>query len=214
MIDIQNLRQEYTAQSLDEKDILSSPMQQFKKWLDEALNSQILEPNAMTLATADERGRPSARTLLLKGLEKSGFIFYTNYFSRKGRELASNPYASLVFLWAELQRQVRVEGVVERISREATITYFQSRPRGSQIGAWASKQSEEIAGRHVLEERMTAFTQQFATIESLPCPDYWGGYILKPTYIEFWQGRPSRLHDRIGYKLQENHSWKIVRLAP
>lgn len=167
----------------------------------------------MTLATVGPDGYPSARTVLLKGYDEHGFVFFTNYESRKGQELALNPHATLLFTWLELQRQIRIEGEVEKISREASLAYFQSRPRESQIGAWASPQSSVIAGREVLEQREMEMEEKFAGLDKLPLPDYWGGYLLRPVALEFWQGRMSRLHDRILYT-RTDHEWLIQRLAP
>jgi len=207
------LRQHYALESLSEKDVRPDPMAQFAFWFEEALNSQLIEPNAMTLATATPDGHPSARTVLLKDYRDHGFTFFTNYESRKGVELAVNPRATLLFTWLELQRQVRIEGRVEKIEPEASLAYFQSRPRESQIGAWSSPQSQVIAGREVLEQREKEMEEKFAGVEKLPRPDHWGGYLLRPDVVEFWQGRMSRLHDRILYA-RAGDGWKIERLAP
>lgn len=207
------MRQDYMLKSFGIKDVLTDPFEQFKVWFDEALNSEIPEPNAMTLATASREGIPSARIVLLKGLEKGGFVFYTNYESRKGQEMSENPHVSLVFCWLELQRQIRIEGTVTKTTKKESTIYFQSRPRGSQIGAWSSSQSRPIDSRQVLEDNVKAIEKQFEDFEQLPLPPFWGGYIVKPTAIEFWQGRTSRLHDRIRYR-KEKRSWKIERLAP
>lgn len=211
--ELQNLRQDYSAATLSEKDVAASPIKQFNKWFNEALDAKIAEPNAMTLATATPDGRPSARIVLLKGFDDSGFAFYTNYLSRKGKELAKNPNAAVVFHWIELERQVRIEGTIEKLSKEQSDQYFHSRPKLSQIGALASPQSQEIADRAELENKMGELEAEYADKE-VPKPSYWGGYILKPRLIEFWQGRRSRLHDRIVYKKVDNKSWKKVRLAP
>lgn len=212
-VDLASLRRHYALESLSEADVLPDPMAQFAVWFQEALNSQLIEPNAMTLATAAANGRPSARTVLLKGFDKQGFVFYTNYESRKGQELAENPQAALLFTWLELERQIRIEGKVEKVSSEESLTYFQSRPKASQIGAWASPQSRVIESREVLEKRMADLVRQNEQAEKLPLPPFWGGYRLVPEIIEFWQGRESRLHDRICYT-QVGERWEIERLAP
>jgi pyridoxamine-phosphate oxidase len=211
--DIQNLRQDYSSATLSEQEINTDPVKQFDKWFKEALKASVPEPNAMTLATATSDGRPSARIVLLKGYTSDGFVFYTNYLSRKGKELTKNPLAALVFFWESLERQVRIEGTIEKLSREQSEAYFHSRPKGSQIGALASPQSQEISGREILDDKMQQLEAEYADKE-VPKPSYWGGYIVKPRLIEFWQGRSSRLHDRIVYKKTDNKNWKIVRLAP
>jgi pyridoxamine 5'-phosphate oxidase len=209
---IQNLRQEYRAAELAEGDVDQNPLTQFKTWFAAAVDAQLYEPNVMTLATADQSGKPSARILLLKGFDDNGFVFYTNYNSKKGFELAENPQASMLFFWPELERQVRIDGLVSKVSAEVSTAYFHSRPKGSQIGAAASPQSSVIAGRELLEERVLQLTAEYADTE-VPRPDHWGGYILEPTAIEFWQGRPSRLHDRIVYTRKDG-VWTTERLAP
>jgi len=209
---IQNLRQDYKTAELSEKDVVKNPVEQFEKWFSDAVNAQIYEPNVMTLATADKSGRPNARIVLLKGFDQDGFSFYTNYLSQKGKEIKKNPFACLVFFWAELERQVRIEGKIEKLDKETSEQYFHSRPTGSQIGAIASPQSQVITGREVLENKVEQLTEQYKG-KTIPKPAHWGGYIVKPTVIEFWQGRPSRLHDRIKYTLV-NGNWKIERLAP
>lgn len=210
---IADIRREYKLQSLNETGVAANPIEQFTRWWEEAINSHIDEVNAMTLATATPDGQPSARIVLLKGYDENGFVFFTNYNSHKGHELAKNPHAALVFFWKELERQVRIEGVVEKIPAAESDAYFQSRPAGSRIGAWASPQSSVIAGREVIEAAYSQFEKQFSS-NSIPRPEHWGGYIVKPTLIEFWQGRSSRLHDRILYTLSDSKAWKKERLAP
>ncbi len=198
---------------MDETTVAADPIAQFALWYDEARAAEIVEPNAMTVATVGADGTPSARVVLLKGVDADGFLFYTNYESRKGRELAANPRAALVFFWAELERQVRVVGTASRVSRAESQRYFESRPRGSRLGAWASSQSEVIAGRAVLAERMSELEQRYAD-QDIPLPPYWGGLRVRPATIEFWQGRPNRLHDRLRYTRNPNDTWTIERLAP
>jgi pyridoxamine 5'-phosphate oxidase len=187
---------------------------QFEQWWNQAMNSEIDEVNAMTLATASADGTPHARIVLLKGYSDKGFIFYTNYESNKGKELAENPKATLVFFWKELERQVRISGTVQKVSEQENDEYFYSRPIGSQIGACASPQSQVIASREILENTTKQLEEKYAINNKINRPQHWGGYIVQPTQIEFWQGRPSRLHDRILYTLQANQSWKMERLAP
>ena len=212
MITLAELRNEYARGSLDEKHVEADPIRQFQLWFQQALDAKVPEPNAMTLATVDEQGQPSARIVLVKGADERGFVFFTNYESRKGQDLAINPRASLLFYWIELERQVRIEGTVEKTSAEESDAYFASRPVGSRIGAWASEQSREIASRTMLEEREKAFAERFGA--NPPRPPQWGGYRLVPARVEFWQGRPSRLHDRILYTRQADASWRISRLSP
>ena len=209
---IADLRKSYHLAGLRRADLGPDPIQQFRAWLQQAIDAELLEPTAMTLATADKSGRPSARIVLLKGLDERGFIFYTNYESRKARELADNPYAALAFYWAELERQVRVNGTVGQVSREESEDYFKSRPPGHQLGAWVSTQSEVIPNRALLEERLKEFEQKYGS--AAPLPPFWGGYVLSPTELEFWQGRPNRLHDRFRYTRQKEGPWLIERLAP
>lgn len=211
-IAIADLRLNYTRQQLNESEVDPDPIRQFQIWFEQAVSAQLPEPNAMTLATASREGVPSARIVLLKGVDPRGFVFYTNYESRKGRELADNPRAALVFLWNVLERQVRIEGTVERVSDQETDAYFHSRPLESQLGAWASNQSQVIPGRPVLEQRFQALKQTYQNQE-VPRPPHWGGYRVIPHLIEFWQGRPNRLHDRLCYRL-EGTRWVIERLAP
>lgn len=210
---IADLRREYMLQGLDEASVDPNPIRQFRQWFAEAVQAELPEPNAMTLATVAADNRPSARMVLLKDADEAGFVFYTNYESRKGRELAQNPWAALVFWWVELERQVRVEGFVGRVTAEESDAYFRSRPYGSRLGAWASQQSQVIAGRAVLERRLEELTAAYQDRE-VPRPPYWGGYRLKPTVIEFWKGRPNRLHDRLQYRLHDDGAWLIERLSP
>ena len=209
---IADLRLNYTRQSLLEANIRPDPIQQFQTWFDQAVEANLLEPNAMTLATASPNGTPSARIVLLKGVDQRGFVFYTNYNSQKGQELAANPQAALVFLWGELERQVRVAGAVEKIADQETEAYFNSRPHSSQLGAWASDQSCVIPNREGLEQRLTDLTEQYQD-QAVPRPLHWGGFRVIPQEIEFWQGRPSRLHDRLRYRLEADH-WIVERLSP
>jgi pyridoxamine 5'-phosphate oxidase len=209
---IADLRRDYAHARLDEADVDADPIVQFAKWFDEARRAEILEPNAMTLATTTPDGVPSARVVLLKGFDERGFTFYTNYRSEKARELEANPRAALVFLWKELERQVRIAGPVTRVSREETEAYFRTRPRGSQLGAWASEQSAVIASRQVLEAELREVTARYGEAE-IPAPPHWGGYLVRPEVIEFWQGRRSRLHDRIRYR-RSTGAWLRERLSP
>ena len=210
---MQALRLEYRRGQLQREMMAEEPFAQFAVWFAEAAETDLLEPNAMTLATADENGRPSARLVLLKDFDEQGFVFYTNYESRKGRELAVNPWAALTFWWGNLQRQVRIEGRVERVSAEESDVYYNSRPLGSQIGAWASQQSRMIEDRAELEERLAALEARFA-VEEIVRPPFWGGYRVVPTAVEFWQGGVNRLHDRFLYCRQADGSWLIERLSP
>jgi len=210
---IADLRKDYTLQDFSEIEADPNPFIQFKRWFAQALAAQLPEPNAMTIATATPDGKPSARMVLLKDFDERGFVFFTNYSSHKGQELAKNPQAALVFWWVELERQVRITGRVEKISENESDQYFYSRPDNSRLGAWASNQSEAIASREVLEQRLQEFQRQYANQE-IPRPTYWGGFRIIPTEIEFWQGRPSRLHDRLLYSYLDHGIWKIERLSP
>lgn len=209
---IEELRREYAREELLEKNVRQNPIDQFTAWFDQALLSEVVEPNAMSLATADHKGSPSVRIVLLKGFDREGFRFFSNYNSRKGKELKENPKASLCFFWPELERQVRLEGEVIRMSRKESEDYFHKRPRLSQLGAWASNQSEEVESRDQLEERFEKLKEKYQE-KKIPVPEFWGGYRLKPSSIEFWQGRRGRLHDRLLYE-KESEDWVIKRLSP
>ena len=210
---ISDLRKTYNANGLNESDVDPDPFVQFGRWLQGAVEANLVEPNAMTLSTASKDGLPSARLILLKSFDGNGFVFYTNYESQKGRELAENPNAALVFYWAELERQVRIAGTVSKVSREESEAYFNSRPAGSRLGAWASRQSRVISSREILEERLNELTAEYQDRE-VPTPPFWGGYRLSPQTFEFWQGRPDRLHDRLRYIRQPESGWVIERLSP
>lgn len=212
MTNVADLRKDYTQAGLLETDVDPHPIKQFELWFHQAISANLLEPNAMTLATVTPEGKPSARIVLLKDFDDRGFVFYTNYHSQKGTELQSLPYAALVFLWADLERQVRIEGRVELIDAQTAEAYFHSRPIGSQLGAWASEQSSVIPNREVLETRIAELARKYQDRE-IPKPPHWGGFRVVPAEIEFWQGRPSRLHDRLRYQLIDDR-WKIDRLAP
>jgi pyridoxamine 5'-phosphate oxidase len=210
---IEDMRREYMRAELTEDAAAADPVRQLAAWLEEAAAAGVTEPNAMTLATASADGVPSARMVLLKGVDDRGLVFYTNYGSRKGDELAANPRAALVLYWAPLERQVRVEGRVEKVSREESAAYFASRPRGSRLGALASPQSAVVAGRSVLEERLAELETAHPG-EDVPLPDNWGGYLVVPEVVELWQGRPNRLHDRLRYRADGRGGWIRQRLAP
>jgi len=208
-----DLRKEYSLAGLLEKDLARDPFRQFDKWFQEAEAAKITEPNAMTLSTATREGRPSSRTVLLKGLDGRGFVFYSNYESRKGRDLAENPRVSLLFPWIAIERQVIIEGSIVRLTREESDAYFHTRPRASQLGAWVSQQSSIINGRAVLEDAMKALDKKYAGVE-VPIPPNWGGYRVSPETVEFWQGRRSRLHDRLRFRREKSGDWIVERLAP
>jgi pyridoxamine 5'-phosphate oxidase len=211
-LDASRLRREYTRAGLHESDLDPDPIVQFGEWFEKVIGADLHEPNAMILATATREGRPSARTILLKGYDERGFVFYTNYEGRKARELQENPLCALLFYWGELERQVRIEGRARRISDEESDAYFLSRPRGSRLGAWASEQSCPVEGRSVLEERVRELESEYEGRE-IPRPPFWGGYRVEPEVIEFWQGRENRLHDRLVYR-RDGGGWKIERLQP
>jgi pyridoxamine 5'-phosphate oxidase len=213
-IDAGNLRVDYQADELLESNAPTNPFELFSNWFQAAKDSDCPEPNAMIVATVTAEGTPAARVVLLKQVTEQGFVFYSNYDSRKGRELAANPKAAVVFNWLELERQVRIEGRVEKAPPEMSTDYFHSRPKKSQIGAWVSPQSQEIPDREFLEQRQTDVEAKYADVDELPRPEHWGGYVVVPTLIEFWQGRSSRLHDRLAYRVGVDGDWERVRLAP
>ncbi|WP_299821993.1 pyridoxamine 5'-phosphate oxidase [uncultured Pontibacter sp.] len=210
---IADIRTNYTKQELTEASVLQHPIQQFQVWLEQAISAEVQEPTALVLSTVSAEGKPSARVVLLKEINENGFTFFTNYSSRKGQELEQNPYASITFFWPALERQVRVEGSVVKAPAAVSDAYFHSRPVGSQIGAWASPQSQVIKSREELQQTEEVYASKFSGTEVIPRPEHWGGYTLVPTRIEFWQGRPNRLHDRIVYKLTDGN-WQLNRLAP
>ncbi|MCP9766828.1 pyridoxamine 5'-phosphate oxidase [Lacihabitans sp. LS3-19] len=209
---IANLRNNYMLNELLENNVSQNPINQFTEWFNDAINAEMKEANAMVLSTVSD-GKPKARVVLLKGFDENGFVFFTNYNSHKGAELEGNNFAALTFFWDVLERQVRVEGEISKLSEEDSCEYFWSRPRASQIGAWVSHQSETIVGRETLDEKLEFYNHKFESEDIVPKPPHWGGYVLKPESIEFWQGRPNRLHDRILYSL-ENENWRIERLSP
>ena len=211
---IADLRQNYTRAGLSEADLNSNPIEQFDIWFQQALDADLIEPNAMTLATAAPDGKPTARIVLLKGVSERGFVFYTNYESQKGQQLIANPYGALVFLWDKLERQIRIEGKVEKLTESESAEYFHSRPKASQLGAWASDQSRVIPNREVLEQKLADLQEQYSGDATVPLPEHWGGFRVVPNRIEFWQGRPNRLHDRLVYDLQADGDWQIKRLSP
>lgn len=210
---ISELRREYTKARLEIDSVEPDPLAQFEKWFSEARKAEIPDPNAMALATVNPNGRPSVRMVLLKGIENGKFVFYTNYHSRKGKDMDNNPVCAILFYWPELERQIRIEGVVARIDADRSTNYYHSRPRGAQLGAWASPQSAVIQNREILDERMIQMEEKFKDKEVIDRPQQWGGYEIEPLQFEFWQGRENRLHDRIVYVLDDN-VWKMMRLAP
>lgn len=211
--DIAAIREDYTKDSLSEKEVYSNPFEQFELWFKQALDSKVLEPNAMIVSTINADGFPSSRVVLLKDIKSNGLSFFTNYESQKGVDISRNHKVSVLFFWAELQRQIRIEGVVEKLSQEDSDEYFASRPKGSRIGAWSSPQSQIIPDRDFLEQRVQHYESQYQDTEIVPRPDFWGGFLVKPIRFEFWQGRSSRLHDRVVYEF-ENENWLINRIAP
>lgn len=210
---ISQLRYDFSKQTLDESEVNKNPIIQFENWFKEAVEANVISPNAMVLATATKDGRPSSRVLLLRNFNAKGFVFYTNYHSKKAVSMAHNPYAALTFFWPEQERQVRIEGLIEKQGDKESDEYFSMRPDGSKLGAWSSQQSAVIDNRAALEERFRETKEHFKD-GNIPRPAFWGGYILKPDLFEFWQGRPNRMHDRIAFRLIEENKWKIERLAP
>ncbi|HLP13581.1 MAG TPA: pyridoxamine 5'-phosphate oxidase [Flavobacteriales bacterium] len=210
---IVNLRHDFSKSTLDESQLHNNPINQFEEWFTRAVNIRAREPNAMMLSTVSPANKPSARILLLRDFSEKGFVFFTNYESKKAKDLEVNPAGCLTFFWPELEQQVRIEGIISKLDDADSDTYFRMRARSSRLGAWASNQSTIIANRGVLDEKMKEVREKFGENE-IPRPEFWGGYILKPAYFEFWQGRTSRLHDRLVYELEHENSWKIYRLAP
>jgi pyridoxamine 5'-phosphate oxidase len=215
--DLAALRREYGDRGLDVPDLAPDPISMFRRWFDDTVAADLHEPNAMVMGTVSPAGRPSSRTVLLKGVDERGFVFFTNYESRKAADIAANPHVSLLFPWHDLQRQVRVEGMASKVSTEESEAYFASRPRESQLGAWASPQSRVVASRSALDERYGGVLAQFAEVDAVPLPPFWGGFRVEPSSVEFWQGRKGRLHDRLRYRRAEpdvNAPWTVERLAP
>ncbi|MFK2821635.1 pyridoxamine 5'-phosphate oxidase [Arcobacter sp. YIC-80] len=213
MFDLSTMRQEYMTKGLDINDLDSCPFKQFELWFNQALEAKLIEPNAMSVSTVGLDMKPSIRTVLLKTFDTDGFVFFSNYKSKKAKQIDENPYGAAHFAWLGLERQVKIEGKIEKISKTASMKYFLSRPKGSQLGAWVSHQSEVISSRSLLEAKFDEIKNKFSKGE-IPFPSFWGGYILKPEIIEFWQGGKDRLHDRFEYRLNEDNSWEINRLAP
>jgi pyridoxamine 5'-phosphate oxidase len=210
---IRDLRKDFSGEPLEEKSVFGNPVKQFEHWFKEAVSAKVNEPNAMVISTVSNNNKPSARVVLLREFSENGFAFFTNYTSKKAEEIQQNPNACLTFFWPELERQVRIEGKVQRHNNTASDNYFHSRPKSSRVGAWSSPQSKKISGRKELEDLVTEFDKKYQE-EFVPRPDFWGGYLLLPDYFEFWQGRPSRLHDRIVFERKENNNWELYRLAP
>ena len=213
MADLSKMRKEYTTKGLHKEDMNSNPFAQFELWFNQAVDVKLIEPNAFTLATVGKDMKPSQRVVLLKRYDESGFVFFSNYGSKKSQQIAQNSFVSSHFAWLGLERQLKIEGTIEEISKTESLKYFLSRPRGSQIGAWVSHQSEVVSSRSILEQKFDQIRKKFAKGE-IPFPDKWGGYIIKPTLFEFWQGGQDRLHDRFEYSLQDDKSWSINRLEP
>ncbi|MFJ5038252.1 pyridoxamine 5'-phosphate oxidase [Streptomyces parvulus] len=215
LFDLASMRKQYRAQGLAESELAAGPVEQFARWFEQAATEGgLFEPNAMVVSTADAEGRPSSRTVLLKHFDERGFVFYTNYDSRKGRELGSNPYVSLLFPWHPMARQVIVSGVARRTGRDETAAYFRSRPHGSRLGAWASAQSSVVAGREDLDAAYTELAERYPEGGQVPVPPHWGGFRVAPSEVEFWQGRENRLHDRLRYVARADGSWRVERLSP
>ncbi|MFK7971848.1 MAG: pyridoxamine 5'-phosphate oxidase [Bacteroidia bacterium] len=212
--EIAQIRENYTRASLSEHEVAAEPIAQFTQWFKEAVNAEVVEPNALSLGTVSASGQPAVRIVLLKGMDERGFVFYTNYDSHKGKEMEENPHVAMTFFWPELERQVRIKGLVEKVPESESDAYFHSRPHGSRLGAWASPQSQQIADRSVLDENLASLQAQYSEGTDVPRPPHWGGYIVRPHELEFWQGRSSRLHDRLCYHKQADGSWSMVRLAP
>ncbi|WP_026804651.1 pyridoxamine 5'-phosphate oxidase [Aliarcobacter lanthieri] len=212
-MDLSTFRAKYTTKNIDVKDLHQNPFNQFEIWFNDAIEAKLLEPNAFSLSTVGKDMMPSIRTVLLKVFDEKGFVFFTNYESKKAKQIDENPKAAALFTWLELERQIKIEGSIEKISKTESLKYFLSRPKGSQLGAWVSTQSQVISSRALLEQKFDEMKRKFLNKE-IPFPSFWGGYAIKPIRIEFWQGGEDRLHDRFLYELQENNTWKISRLAP